>query len=168
MNRLAVSLIGLGVACAPVLLAAPANAGTVTPRQPVHAQSWNFNGDGSLTVARPGVVTPADLGVCRGTFEGPQKSNSSVETSTFIQCSEPAAVTASTALDKCVRNGGPDDFTCTTVARSHGSTSGKAYYLNVPVYYTCKTGQYRPRAYYQTVNGIEYPDVTGNVVTVTC
>ena len=118
------------------------------------------------TPARPAQV----LGYkCHGTFEGPRKSGTSVFASTYINCIEPAAISASTALDKCVRVGGPDDFSCSTVIRSHGSTTGNAYYLNVPVYYSpCRSGSYRPRAYYQTVDGIDYPDIVGNVVTVTC
>lgn len=151
---------------APAQQSAPAVANPGDTK-PIYANSW------TLEPPRPAAGTASPdyvLGVlCEGTFEGPSKSNSSVFTSTFIQCSEPAAISARTALDKCVRVGGPDDFSCTTVKRSAGSTTGNSFYLNVPVYYSpCKTGEYRPRAYYQYVNGEEYPDVVGNIVNVQC
>ena len=107
--------------------------------------------------------------ICRGTFIAPKKSGSSVYTAVYIQCAPAAAVIASAALDKCTRVGGPDDFSCITVARGHASSPGKANQLLVPVYYSpCKSGHYRPRAYYRTVNGIDYPDELGNITSVTC
>ena len=138
--------------------------------KPIQANEWTVSVDGTVAPVRPGAVTAQfTAGVCRGTFTSPRQSNNSVETSVYYQCTTPYVMSASVAIDKCVRNGGPDDFKCTTVKRSHGSTSGKAYQLTVPVNTSsCISGQYRPRAYYQMVNGVDVPDVNGNVVTVTC
>jgi hypothetical protein len=160
LRRVATAIALSGAAVASFSM--PAHAATA-------ANSWTYNSDGSIT-KQAQAVKPArqGLGLCHGTFQGPKKSGSSVHMTVYISCTSPAAVIASAALDKCTRTGGRDDFSCTTVKRNHGSTPGKAYYLNVPIDYTCRTGFYRPRAYYQSVNGIEYPDVTGNVVTVTC
>lgn len=138
-----------------------ANAAT-SPHE-LHTNHWVMKQSAHAGRMSPNIA----LGICKGSFNGPEKLNGQAYMNVFIQCSGPATIIASAALDKCVRVGGPDDFSCTTVARGHGSTA-RGYYLTVPASTTCKTGQYRPRAYYMSVDGVDYPDVTGNVVTVTC
>jgi hypothetical protein len=73
-------------------------------------------------------------------------------------------------LQRCERDGGPDDFDCWNAASNYsGLTVG--YYVNVPTSYECshsKSAEYRPIATRLSVQGVDYPEVVGNVVLVGC
>lgn len=164
----------MGLSATPALAAS--GGPTPSPSPPasakaVHANDWTFGANGTIIPgsSKSTAAPQADYGICRGSFGGPSNQSNSVATNVYISCSSATSISSGVALDKCVRNGGPDDFNCTTISRNRGSTTGNAFYLNVSTRSSpCKSGSYRPRAYYVQVHGTEYPDVVGNIVSVPC
>jgi len=160
------------LAALPLALATGASASAKPPvtlhpgtTTSVFAQAWTMGeqtGD-----PRPAV----ELGLCKGSFVGPSADITTGMTSgVFVQCTESATLTAGTTLYRCVRDGGPDDFDCTPVATNFSGLVVQ-YYVNVQASYKCsheKSAEYQPEADRLSVNGVDYPNVFGNVVSVAC
>jgi hypothetical protein len=163
------ALTAMPLALATGASASPTPPVTLQPGQttPVQAQTWTMG-------APTGDLAP-DIGIgglCKGSFEGPSADITDGMTSgVFVQCTESATLTAGTTLYRCVRDGGPDDFDCTPVATNFSGLV-VAYYVNVQASYTkCsheKSAEYQPEADRLSVNGVDYPNVFGNVVSVGC
>jgi hypothetical protein len=147
--------------------AATAPPPTLQPGQttPVYAQTWKMGAPAGASKA------DVELGLCVGSFDGPAADITTGMTSgIFVQCSQSAALTVTSTLYRCVRDGGPDDFDCTPVAINRSGLVNQ-YYVNVTATYKCshsKSAEYQPEASGLSVNGVSYPDVFGNIVTVGC
>jgi hypothetical protein len=162
---LSISLMAMSLTLATGASAATAPGPILQPGSttPVYAQTWQM---GSATP-----TSAIGVGLCKGSFEGPSADLSNgMSAGVAVQCSASTPLTAGIVLQRCVRDGGPDDYNCSDVASSYSGLVVQ-YYVNVPTSYNCshsKSAQYRPEAVRLSADYVDYPNVIGNVVTVGC
>lgn len=148
----------------------PTSPATLQPdaTKPATGNSWII----SPKVPSERAKSAADFyaGICRGQFFSPQHGSGQFDWGVYQACTSPVSQQVSVRIDKCVRNGGPDDFNCTYANGSAGSLVVSTYVrTTVPI--KCKTGttsEYRPDAYYIMVDNRDFPAVIGSVQAISC
>lgn len=167
-----------------LLPAAGAVAETITPSDPsatatlqpgsttpVDAEQWAVNPQSSSP--SPVTVSPdADAGVCKGSFTAVTSvpAEHEFQWGSQLQCTESVAARTGIEIQYCTRDGGPDNFDCNVVdnAVNRGTYSAGAYHV-AHTYAKCRgTAHFRPIAFNIEVAGVDFPEVVGNVNTITC
>lgn len=152
----------------------PAGGATATAPETITPDNQKTRTPADAWVLSPETATTgvhADwAGGCAGEFVGPTRLNGNTEFQWGAQtdCTQTTVIRVGMEIDKCTRSGGPDDFVCSAIAYNPGQQVAQYYAVTWATAKCSGTAEYRPIATDITINSIDYGDVVGNPVQITC